>query len=161
MLDTEQNVNQMLLRYCHMLIKDVADDRMTEQPLPDVNHPAWILGHLAFSTDRGRSLLGAEKRLPTEWTTLFGPGSKTVVTRSTYPTKGELVLAVDEGFQHLRFAITATADELFAQPSTNPFSKDILPTIKDAIAFLLTGHLGVHLGQLSMWRRMIGLPAMF
>jgi hypothetical protein len=29
------------------------------------------------------------------------------------------------------------------------------------VAFVLTGHMGVHLGQLSCWRRMIGLPPMF
>jgi hypothetical protein len=29
-------------------------------------------------------------------------------------------------------------------------------------AFLmLSGHLGVHLGQLSSWRRMMGLPPLF
>jgi hypothetical protein len=39
--------------------------------------------------------------------------------------------------------------------------KDELPTVADLATFLLTGHMGVHLGQLSAWRRMIGLPAMF
>ena len=39
--------------------------------------------------------------------------------------------------------------------------KEGLPTIRDAVAFLLTGHLGVHLGQLSMWRRLLGLPPLF
>jgi hypothetical protein len=33
--------------------------------------------------------------------------------------------------------------------------------VKDVLAFLLTGHPGVHLGQLSSWRRMIGLPPLF
>ena len=40
-------------------------------------------------------------------------------------------------------------------------AKDALPTLKDVVAFLLTAHLGVHLGQLSSWRRMIGLPPLF
>jgi hypothetical protein len=33
--------------------------------------------------------------------------------------------------------------------------------LKELAAFILTGHIGVHLGQLSSWRRMIGLPPTF
>ena len=29
---------------------------------------------------------------------------------------------------------------------------------KEMMALVLSGHVGVHLGQLSSWRRMIGLP---
>jgi hypothetical protein len=36
-----------------------------------------------------------------------------------------------------------------------------LPTAREGVAFLLTGHLGVHLGQLSAWRRMIDLAPLF
>ena len=85
MLDTEIGVNQFLLRYCRMLVGDVADERLAEQPLPGVNHPARVLGHLAFSADRARWLLGAEKELPAEWPARFGPGSKPTATRGDYP----------------------------------------------------------------------------
>jgi hypothetical protein len=39
--------------------------------------------------------------------------------------------------------------------------KEALPTIEDAVTFLLTAHLGAHLGQLSAWRRMIGKAPLF
>jgi hypothetical protein len=161
MLDSALKVNQFLMQYCRMLVGDIAEDRMAEQPLPGVNHPAWILGHLAFSADRARRLLGAEKELTAVWTQLFGPGSKPSVSRSDYPPKDELVRAVEQGFERLRQQAAAASLEQLAQPSTNPYTKDALPTVKDGVAFLLTGHLGVHLGQLSMWRRMIGLPPLF
>lgn len=76
MLDSELKVNRFLVSYCRMLVEDIADERLAEQPLPGVNHPAWILGHLAFSADRASSLLDASKELPATWTPLFGPGSK-------------------------------------------------------------------------------------
>jgi len=85
MLESETKVNQFLLRYCRMLVGDVADERLAEQPLPGVNHPARVLGHLAFSADRARWLLGAEKELPAEWPARFGPGSKPTATRGDYP----------------------------------------------------------------------------
>ncbi len=161
MLDSELKINQQLLRYCHMLVVEIGDERMAEQPMPGVNHPAWILGHLCFSADRGRSLLGHDKILPEEWTPRFGPGSKLTAVRGEYPAKEVLLNAVDVGFELLRRQAGNATPEQFAKPNPNPFSKDILHTTKDAVAFLLTGHLGVHLGQLSVWRRMQGIPALF
>jgi DinB superfamily len=161
MLDSELKVNLFLMQYCRMLVGDIADERMAEQPLPGVNHPAWVLGHLAFSADRARGLLGAEKELPAEWTRQFGPGSKPSASRSDYPPKDELLRAVEKGFERLRQQATAATPEQLAQPTTNPYTKDALPTVKEGVAFLLTGHLGVHLGQLSTWRRMTGLPPLF
>jgi hypothetical protein len=35
-----------------MLVGEIADERLAEQPLAGVNHPAWILGHLAWTADR-------------------------------------------------------------------------------------------------------------
>jgi hypothetical protein len=161
MLDSEQKVNQLLMSYCQRLLADIPDERMTEQPLPGVNHPAWILGHLAFSADRACSLLGAAKQLTAEWVSLFGPGSKPSSSRSAYPSRDELLRAVEQGFERVRQqAATATPEQL-AQPSTNPAMKEALPTVREGVTFLLTGHLGVHLGQLSSWRRMIGMPPLF
>jgi hypothetical protein len=34
------------MQYCRMLMADIADERMAEEPLPGVNHPAWKLGPL-------------------------------------------------------------------------------------------------------------------
>jgi hypothetical protein len=161
MLDSELKINQFLVQYARTLVGDIADDRMAEQPLPGVNHPAWILGHLAFSADRARGLLGAARELPAAWTPLFGPGSKPSATRSDYPAREELLRAVEDGFERLRRQAAAATPEQLAQPSTNPYTKEALPTIQDGVAFLLTGHLGVHLGQLSTWRRMTGLPPLF
>lgn len=161
MLDSEFNVNRFLVSYCRMLVEDIADERLAEQPLPGVNHPAWILGHLAFSADRACSLLDAPKELPATWTPLFGPGSKPSASRIDYASKDELLRAVEQGFERLRQTIVTATPEQFAKPSTNPRTKNALPSIKDGVAFLLTGHLGVHLGQFSTWRRMIGMPPLF
>jgi len=161
MYDTEIKVNQFLVGYCRMLLKDIPDERMAEQPLPGVNHPAWILGHLAISTDGAITRLGGQKLLPPEWMPLFGPGSKLSNVRSDYPATEELLRAVEQGFEKAcQMAQTATIEQL-ATPTANPAMKAGLPTAREGVAFLLTGHLGVHLGQLSAWRRMIGLAPLF
>ncbi len=75
MFANEIKINQFLLHYCRMLTADIADGRMTEQPMPGVNHPAWIVGHLAFSAELIVCRLGGDKFLPGEWAELFKPGS--------------------------------------------------------------------------------------
>jgi len=161
MFEVENRINCFLLQYCRLLVADIPDDRMAEQPVPGVNHPAWILGHLAYSANAGLALLGTTKIFPTEWEPLFAPASKVTASRSNYPSKEELIEAIDKGFALLRETASNADDEHLSQPTTNPRMKDGLPEARDRVAFLLTGHLGVHLGQLSSWRRMIGLPPMF
>jgi hypothetical protein len=81
--------------------------------------------------------------------------------RADYPSKAELLTKFDEAHDLLQRAVVAATPEQLAKPSPHPRTKDKLPTIQDLVGFLLTGHFGVHLGQLTTWRRMIGLPALF
>ena len=89
------------------------------------------------------------------------PGSQPSASRSDHPSKDELLRAVEQGFERRRQQAAAATPEQLARPTTNPYTEDALPTVRDGVAFLLTGHLGIYLGQLSMWRRMIGLPSLF
>jgi hypothetical protein len=161
MLETASHVNVFLVQYCWTLVMDVADMRLAEQPVALVNHPDWILGHLALTAEIALEKLGGAKVLAAEWSTLFGAGSKPSTSRSDYPPKDELLQALEQSCQRLRQQATSAAPELLARPTTNPRAKEALPTLKEMVAFVLTGHMGVHVGQLTTWRRLIGLPPMF
>ena len=161
MLSGSLQQNQFLLGYGQMLVSDIDDLRMTEQPLPGVNHPAWILGHLALTADRVCSLVGAEKRLAEEWGKLFGAGSQVTANRSSYPSKDELLRGLEERFRDARRAVEQAPLDTLAVTNPNERLRGMLPRVEDLIGFLMTGHVGVHLGQLSAWRRMLGLPPLF
>jgi len=162
MLETEITINRFLCNYRRMLTVELPDERLAEQPTAGVNHPAWILGHLTFAAERAVAIInGGENALPEPWQKLFGIGSKPTNVRSDYPPKEELLKAFEASHERLQRAAAAATPEQLARPSQNPRTKDQLPTIRESIGFLLTGHMGVHLGQLTMWRRMIGLPALF
>ncbi len=161
MLANEIKVNQFLLHYCQRLAADITEEQMTEQPLAGVNHPAWILGHLAYSADIAVGLLGGEKIVPAGWVELFKPGSTLRASRSDYAAKADLLQAVEDYFRRARSLAASASVEQLSEPSSHPRMKEALPTIQDGIAFLLTGHLGVHLGQLSAWRRMVGKAPLF
>jgi hypothetical protein len=161
MLYSATQVNLLLMQYCRTLLADITDERMAEQPVPGVNHPAWVLGHLAWTADGTLEKLGGQKALPAAWGALFGAGSKTSASRGDYPPKDELLRAVEQSYQQLRQKAATASPEQLSRPTTNPRAKEALPTLREMVAFLLSGHMGVHLGQLSSWRRMIGLPPMF
>lgn len=161
MLDSECTVNQFMVGYGRMLVGDLPDERMTEQPLPGVNHPAWILGHLAVTAESGAKMLGGEATLPEDWAAKFGPGSKTSASRSDYPSKEALLSAFEGAFERLRTAAKSATTERLSAPSPHPRTKAMLPTVGDLASFLLAGHFGIHLGQISMWRRMTGMPPLF
>jgi hypothetical protein len=157
----EIKINQFLLKYCHLLTADIADERMAEQPMPCVNHPAWILGHLAVSAEMVIGRLGGDKFLPAEWGDLFKPGSSPRDVRVDYPSKETLLKGLEDSFARARDAAAGASAETLAAPTPNPRMKEGLPTMCEVTAFILTGHLGVHLGQLSMWRRLAGMPPLF
>lgn len=161
MLESSLKINRFLLGYCRMLVDDIPDERFAEQPLPDVNHPAWILGHLAYSADSAVALLGGQKSLSAEWIAKFGPKSKLSAARAEYPSKEELLLALERTFEETRRLAAVAGPEQLAAAHANRAFAEAMPQVGDLCAFLLTSHLGVHLGQLSAWRRMIGLPPLF
>jgi hypothetical protein len=131
------------------------DDRMTERP--EMNHAAWQIGHLALAYDFGVGILTGRTE-HRRWVPLFAPGTTPVADRGAYPAKAELI----DAFRHRHDAFRA----LLAQPidpaklaSENPFEpiRPTLPTVRDLMSYLLTGHLGMHTGQFAAWRRACGI----
>ena len=161
MLEEALHVNRFLVGVGQHLVNELADERLTEQPLPGVNHPTWILGHLALIADIVGESCGGTRTLPAEWGTLFGQGTQPSSARGGYPSRSELLRAFEESYRRLREQVAAAGPDLLAQPPTSPRARAAFPTFKELATFILTGHVGVHLGQLSAWRRMIGLPPTF
>jgi hypothetical protein len=161
MLDNAVRVNEFLCQYCRSLLADVPDGQMAEQPHAGVNHPAWILGHLTWTADNVVGMLGGTKMMSPELASLFARDSKPSVSRGEYASREELLRMLDQGYAALRQKAAAATPEQLARPTTNPRMKDVLPTWQEFLTFILTGHVGIHLGQLSAWRRMTGRAPLF
>jgi hypothetical protein len=159
MLERECTLYSFALRYCRLLVRDVPDGEFADQPMPGVIHPAWVLGHLAFAADGAALLLRASRACPREWRPLFGPGSAIVGDRQAYPGKDELLTAVVAGHSLVVDAAGRATPELLNAPQRGPFYLEDFPTVGDMVAHLMTTHACLHLGQLSAWRQMKGLPS--
>lgn len=150
-----------LLGYARQLLADVADEEFAEQPHPGMNHPAWLLGHMATAADYVLPMLGAKGVCPDGWGAVFYPGTVPDPTRAAYPSKGELLGAYEAGHAALDAAAAAAAaatPDVAARPNPIDAMRTRFPTLGDLVAYVMTAHEAGHLGQLSVWRRVMGKP---
>jgi hypothetical protein len=159
MLTNAINVLRFLEGYGDTLVADVAPEDFCRQPLPGMNHPAWVFGHLAYASDRHGSLLGNDQQLA-GWQGLFAKGSATSDNPADYPSKAELLAAWHAANARLIAAVEAASPE--ALGATNTYlPRPPLPTLGDFLTYSMTGHTASHLGQISAWRRADGRPPLF
>jgi hypothetical protein len=148
------------LSYARKLTADVADDQMCAQPVAgrEMNHAAFVLGHLAWASDGLVRLVGQQPALGADWKDLFGMGAKPLADRSRYPAKAALLQALEEAHSRLSAAVAGASPEVLAQPAPERF-RERYPTVGHMFLGLMTAHEALHLGQLSAWRRALGLPS--
>lgn len=156
-------------RYAKRLLVGIPVDRFARFATPgkqviESNHPAFILGHLSLYPFNVVRLLGLDttKVQPTDrFTTLFSKDAKCQDDAHgiIYPSMQEVS---DVFFSSYEIALQAMRDAADSQLAVeNPVDtpiKQICPTLGSMLGFYLTGHVATHLGQLSTWRRMEGLP---
>lgn len=127
------------------------------------NHPAFVFGHLSLYPSRVVEQLGQDASAITpsdDYSDLFGPKAQCVddPQGTIYPPMDEVVAKY---FAHHRRAIEVVKqadDSLFAEINPVEAARAKFGTLGSAHAFYLGGHLMLHIGQLSAWRRMIGMP---
>jgi uncharacterized damage-inducible protein DinB len=156
MFDRERRLYADQYGYARQLTADIPDEEFAEEPVPGLNHPAWILGHLTVTADFGLHLLGEKPVAPEGWSAMFAPGTVPDPQRATYPTKAEYLNAYEAGHAALASAAAALDDARAAKPNPVASLKARFPTVGDLVAHLLTTHEATHLGQLSAWRRTMG-----
>jgi hypothetical protein len=152
---------QRNLEYAQKLVADVPDGKMTIQPAQGttMNHAAWLIGHLATTSTFVAGLLGAKAAVPAEWEKLFGYGSKPASDPNEYPAKAELLRALEASHGTVAAAVRKLPTARWSDPFPMAEMRSFVPTLGDGVVFLLTTHEGMHLGQLSAWRRAQGLPS--
>jgi hypothetical protein len=161
MFDHEIRISRQMTNVLKALVKDLDDAQFTRPVAGAVNPPAYILSHLAVTADFGLVKLGQPMLCPPAWHKAFGPGCKPDPA-CAYPSKAELIAAIDRGYDSLRSAAAATTPEVIMQPHGVPFfSGTPIESVGDVVALLLTSHLGLHIGQLSLMRRQHGFAPLF
>ena len=161
MLSHVQRAASLNRDYLHGLIADIEPAEMTHQPAAGMNHPAWILAHLAATAGELVSLLGGQSPVPGDWSGRYGHGSKLSDNPDDYPDRQTLVKTYDAAHEAMLTAIGAATGEVLQRPTPIEDLRQMLPTLGDAVVFMATAHEATHLGQLSAWRRAAGRAPLF
>ncbi len=129
------------------------------------NHPAWVYGHLACYPARMLEFIGhpeAAKLKKPRFEDLFKNGTECLddPNGTIYPTMEEIVGAWDSGNKRALEVLADTPDEAFERenPAEGRF-KERFPKVGGAIAFMIAAHPMSHFGQVSAWRRFMGMPS--
>ncbi len=128
------------------------------------NHPAFVYGHLSLYSSRIVEQLGgdASSIKPSELYVEKFSHTATCVDDpdgSIYPPMAEITERVMTGYQLAVDTLLGTDDEKFMVPNSNEAMRAKFATNGSMHAFYLGGHFMIHMGQVSAWRRMMGLGA--
>ena len=152
------------LAFAKKLVEDLTNEQMTAKPYPGFeNHPAFTLGHLVTGTVNLIEDLGGKADIPDGWNELFlrkGPGDPRLPSDQTelYPAKEKLLKEFERQHDKLKEYLLATEDHKLDEKIEWRFDS-YMPTVMDVVLFMCTIHEAMHLGQLSAWRRAMGLPS--
>jgi len=144
----------------HFLVKQleqIDDAKLSEGGGGQVNSPAWQAAHLLEGVAGAARLLGGELETPA-WIRSCARGSTPPTDRSAFPPRQEMIDVAKRYFgQAMERLATATSEQM-RQEMPDPRIRPLLPTVGDAVVFLLTAHAAMHIGQIAAWRRAHGLP---
>ena len=152
---------RMSLGYLMSLVPDIPADRWAENVVEDMNHPAFLVGHLAIYPNR--VLAGFIERPDLVIECPFNEeavvkGAECLPDASLYPSKEMVVPFLQERYETVIDAVAEVAPERWA--AENPVGgrfTELLPTVGAAVNFMLGHHVMMHSGQISHWRRAMGL----
>lgn len=148
--------------YAPKLIADLSAEQMLLQPAPaemaPANHPAWIFSHLNIYLPVIECLIRGEPfEDPRDHA--FGMLSSPESDPSVYASKEALLESFNAGHRSVVDLLSQQDDAVFQQAVQLPRWAAVMPTVGAALPYLMLNHENQHLGQLSAWRRIQGLPS--
>lgn len=138
-------------------VADVSAADMVAQPMGIRNHPAWVIGHLTYICQQLGGVIGLPGWLPNDWAKRFGTGSVPVADASLYETTENALAMLRDAQSRITRAIEQLDDSRLDEAFPDESYRVVFPTIRHALTQVLVGHTGYHIGEVTVWRRAMGL----
>lgn len=163
---------RMSVGLAERMIKDVPAALFARKPsfdlkagpkVIDTNHAAFVYGHLSTYPVKLLQLLSldqASAQNPAGFDDLFAAGKECHDDPSgtIYPHMEKITSHFFASHRALLSALERVSDAQFAAPNPREGrSRELFPTIGAVAIFYVSGHIMNHLGQISTWRRCVGL----
>jgi hypothetical protein len=153
--------------YAERLVGQVPAESFARIPVVNgatviINHPAFVLGHLSLYPVQLAEMAGIQVQgteVPEHYQTLFKMGAQCVDDPQgiLYPSKDELVERYFTSTDALIARLADLDEKVFDAPLENPARRETFGTVGAFLAYLLLAHPQTHLGQVSGWRRCMGM----
>jgi hypothetical protein len=153
--------------YAERILKDVTPANFARKAtvggtVIDSNHPAWVYGHLALYPARALQMAGLDPKpaaVSSAYAELFKDGTPCLddPKGTIYPPMAEVTAAYFKSTDAALEALAKLPDDAFAKPNAEERYRQHFPVVGGACLFFLNNHAMMHLGQISAWRRAMGL----
>jgi hypothetical protein len=152
---------RMSLGYLMSLTRDVPADRWADCAVETMNSPAFLYGHLAIYPNRVLAKFIDRPDLVIECPfneEAVVAGAECLPDASLYPTMDVVLPFLQERYETVIDAVSGVTPEQWTaeNPAEGRF-REVLPTVGAAVSFMLNNHVMMHAGQVSHWRRAMGL----
>ena len=148
------------LDYLREQVADVSPADMVTIPNGVANHPAWVIGHLTHTCQMIGGVVGLGEWLPRDWAKRFGTDSTPISDANAYEIKNHALAMLTDAQGRVMRAVAEVTDAQLDQPFPDPAFRDVFPTVRHALTQVLVGHTSMHVGQITVWRRAMGLAKM-
>ena len=157
------------VRYAERLLTGIAPTQFArlarngDAPVQS-NHPAFVYGHLSLYPAKVMAALGlpvGRAAPPAGYEALFAKdvACRDDVAGTLYPPMAEVTAFVAESYRCAIEVVQTTDDAVFNRlVPPDDRRRANFPTVGSSVNYFFGGHLFMHLGQVSAWRRMMGLP---
>lgn len=141
----------------HRYVDDLKPIEWHSQPVAGVNSVAWIVGHLTLVEHRRAVALGAVDlpTLPDGFAERYGATRQAAGTQAGLDTAADLTKLFLEVRDKLIAAVLATTVSKLAEPLATPHP--LFGDQAEAAQFMAL-HTSLHLGQITVVRRLLGYP---
>ena len=154
--DNEIRICKLLIDYITDLTKDIPEQDFNKQVIPDSITPAWVLGHLSLEAVNTAKTLGVHLNIDLKWKEYFSQGT----SARDIPKTIEKELLMNEFkriYTQLMECLKEVPDDVLNKDNPSQILGDYFPYIHNDVSHILSSHLGVHGGQIGMWRKAYGL----
>jgi hypothetical protein len=148
------------LDYLREQVAGVADADFVAQPKGILNHPAWTIGHLTDICQMVGEVIGVEPWLPADWAKRYGSGSVPLADASVYEAKSQALRMLVDAQSRISLAVQRLTDDQLDEPFPGASYQEVFPSIRHFLTQVLVAHTAFHVGQISIWRKAMGLPPM-
>ena len=146
------------IAYALRLVGDLSDEQMIAQPVEGraMNHPAWTLAHLTLYNEVIAKML---RRIsfedPKEHP--FGMKSSPQSDPKVYQPRAMAIDSYKRTHDDAERALVECDPSAFTEAVPLERWRSVHPKVADMTVMLMVKHESMHLGQLSAWRRAMGL----